>query len=117
MVKILRVFIIQFDKIIFNYIVIKFCARIRSSNIKFCNCDIRDEALLRKIFNENNFDLVLHLAAQVAVTTSCLDPREDFNINALGTFNLLESIRLYSPTSFFINAFRTLVKLALNPDK
>ncbi|MFC1646665.1 NAD-dependent epimerase/dehydratase family protein [Patescibacteria group bacterium] len=38
-------------------------------------------------------DLVLHLAAQVAVTTSVTDPRDDFEINALGTFNLLEVMR------------------------
>ena len=47
---------------------------------------------------------VLHLAAQVAVTTSVSDPREDFEINALGTFNVLEAVRLKSPDSFFINA-------------
>ena len=39
-------------------------------------------------------DIVFHLAAQVAVTTSVVDPREDFEINALGTFNVLEAIRL-----------------------
>ncbi len=39
-------------------------------------------------------DMVFHLAAQVAVTTSVVDPREDFEINALGTFNVLEAIRL-----------------------
>src|SRR5262249_18405300 len=49
-------------------------------------------------------DLVLHLAAQVAVTTSVRNPREDFEINALGTLNVLEAIRLKSPESFFINA-------------
>jgi nucleoside-diphosphate-sugar epimerase len=38
-------------------------------------------------------DVVLHLAAQVAVTTSVADPREDFAINAFGTFNVLEAIR------------------------
>src|SRR5215217_1292001 len=38
-------------------------------------------------------DVVLHLAAQVAVTTSVSRPREDFEINALGTFNLLEAVR------------------------
>ena len=36
---------------------------------------------------------VFHFAAQVAVTTSLLDPREDFEINALGTLNVLEAIR------------------------
>ncbi|HTY36194.1 MAG TPA: GDP-mannose 4,6-dehydratase, partial [Bacteroidota bacterium] len=52
-------------------------------------------------------DIVFHLAAQVAVTTSVVDPREDFEINALGTFNVLEAIRtsgnnptvLYSSTN------------------
>lgn len=38
-------------------------------------------------------DAVLHLAAQVAVTTSVADPRTDFEINALGTFNVLEAAR------------------------
>lgn len=38
-------------------------------------------------------DVVFHLAAQVAVTTSVTNPREDFEINALGTFNVLEAIR------------------------
>jgi CDP-paratose 2-epimerase len=38
-------------------------------------------------------DAVLHLAAQVAVTTSVADPRTDFTINAQGTFNVLEAVR------------------------
>jgi CDP-paratose 2-epimerase len=40
-----------------------------------------------------NHSSVLHLAAQVAVTTSLVDPRTDFEKNALGTFNVLEAIR------------------------
>jgi CDP-paratose 2-epimerase len=40
---------------------------------------------------------VLHLAAQVAVTTSLHDPIEDFEINARGTLNVLEAIRLRNP--------------------
>lgn len=38
-------------------------------------------------------DLIYHLAAQVAVTTSFLSPREDFEVNALGSFNILEAAR------------------------
>jgi len=38
-------------------------------------------------------ELVLHLAAQVAVTTSIVRPIEDFEINARGTFNVLEAVR------------------------
>lgn len=38
-------------------------------------------------------DLLLHFAAQVAVTTSVTDPGHDFDVNALGTFNMLELVR------------------------
>jgi CDP-paratose 2-epimerase len=38
-------------------------------------------------------DIIVHLAAQVAVTTSVTEPREDFEINAHGTFNMLEAAR------------------------
>ena len=36
---------------------------------------------------------VFHFAAQVAVTSSLVDPIEDFEINARGTLNLLEAVR------------------------
>jgi CDP-paratose 2-epimerase len=42
-------------------------------------------------------DRVYHLAAQVAVTTSVADPRADFEVNALGTFNVLEAVRARAP--------------------
>ena len=41
----------------------------------------------------NNSDVIIHLAAQVAVTTSVVNPRKDLMINLVGTFNILESIR------------------------
>ena len=40
----------------------------------------------------------------MAVTTSVSDPREDFEINALGTFNVLEAVRIHSPETFILNA-------------
>lgn len=49
-------------------------------------------------------DVVFHFAAQVAVTTSVSDPRDDFENNALGTFNMLELVRLSQakqPVFFF----------------
>ena len=53
--------------------------------------DVRSpEALLKPVAEA---DVVLHLAAQVAVTTSVLDPRMDFEVNALGTLNVLEAAR------------------------
>lgn len=42
----------------------------------------------------NSVDVVFHLAGQVAVTTSVVNPRLDFKDNALGTFNILEAARL-----------------------
>ena len=54
--------------------------------------DVRDAALLT--ISSRAADVIIHLAAQVAVTTSVIHPREDFEINAQGTFNVLEAARL-----------------------
>jgi CDP-paratose 2-epimerase len=54
--------------------------------------DIRDFETLRRATADA--DVVYHLASQVAVTTSVEDPRHDFEVNALGTFNVLEAARL-----------------------
>ncbi len=54
--------------------------------------DVRDAALLATAARDA--DVIVHLAGQVAVTTSVLHPREDFEANALGTFNVLEAARL-----------------------
>jgi CDP-paratose 2-epimerase len=54
--------------------------------------DVRDAELLTSSSREA--DIIVHLAGQVAVTTSVTHPREDFEINALGTFNVVEAARL-----------------------
>jgi CDP-paratose 2-epimerase len=53
--------------------------------------DIRNGELLRQSALES--DVIVHLAGQVAVTTSVTNPREDFDINAMGTLNILEAAR------------------------
>jgi CDP-paratose 2-epimerase len=64
-------------------------------SLTFIKGDIRNTDDVAKLFPFlKHADMVLHLAAQVAVTTSVLDPRTDFEINALGTFNILEALRL-----------------------
>lgn len=61
----------------------------------FEQADIRDAQAMARIFGANrDAGLVLHLAGQVAVTISVTDPRLDFDVNALGTFNILEAVRL-----------------------
>lgn len=57
--------------------------------------DIRDRERLEEAVSHAK--AVFHLAAQVAVTTSMVDPRGDLEINIVGTFNLLEAIRLRAP--------------------
>ena len=62
--------------------------------LEFFEADIRDRAGMDFIFSKHaNAELVLHLAGQVAVTTSVADPREDYDINATGSFNVLEAAR------------------------
>ena len=60
-------------------------------HLRFVRGDVRDYPSLIEAIGEA--DVVLHLASQVAVTTSVQEPREDFEINALGTFNVLEAVR------------------------
>ena len=57
--------------------------------------DIRDAARLREALRGSK--AVVHLAAQVAVTTSVADPLEDFEVNARGTLNVLEAVRAVAP--------------------
>jgi CDP-paratose 2-epimerase len=71
---------------------------------QFEKIDIRNFKELTTVVGSVKPDALLHLAAQVAVTTSVTDPREDFEINALGTFNVLEAVRIHSPETFILNA-------------
>jgi CDP-paratose 2-epimerase len=65
---------------------------------KFVKADIRDaKKTAAAIKAVKGLGAVLHYAGQVAVTTSVRDPREDFDINALGTFNVLEGVRAAQP--------------------
>lgn len=61
-------------------------------NIKFVKIDItKNQKILEREIAQA--DTVFHFAAQVAVTTSVTEPRRDFEINALGSFNVLEAAR------------------------
>lgn len=60
--------------------------------LRFVEGDVRHaDGVLLDLVEETQ--VVYHQAAQVAVTTSVTNPREDFEVNALGTFNLLEAVR------------------------
>jgi CDP-paratose 2-epimerase len=63
-----------------------------------------DERAVRDVFGRFAPDVVIHCAGQVAVTTSVSDPRRDFAENALGTFNVLEAVRLDAPGAVLLHA-------------
>ena len=65
-------------------------------NIEMQKADIRNADEIQK--TASDVDVIIHTAGQTAVTTSVVDPRTDFEVNALGTFNVLEAARL-SPTN------------------
>lgn len=66
------------------------------------NADICDQRAVEKAIQETQPDVICHLAGQVAMTTSIENPRKDFEVNALGSFNVLEAVRLYSPSTTII---------------
>jgi CDP-paratose 2-epimerase len=65
--------------------------RSAGKRLRFIRGDVRDAAAVAEAID--GVAAVYHLAAQTAVTTSLEDPREDFEINATGTFNVLEAVR------------------------
>ncbi len=58
---------------------------------KFCKRDIRDYAAIKPVFK--NIDCVFHLAAQPRIQPSIINPRESYENNVLGTFNVLMAAR------------------------
>jgi CDP-paratose 2-epimerase len=72
------------------------------SRVTFIKEDVRNPATLLE--HVRNQDAILHLAGQVAVTTSLVDPVTDFDVNARGTLNLLEAVRLNNPKAPFLFA-------------
>ncbi len=76
---------------------------LKRKNITFVRGDISNFNQTKKNFLKFNPDIIINCAGQVAVTTSIINPQEDFNSNALGCFNQLEIIRKYLPKTKFIH--------------
>ncbi|MDM7273529.1 NAD-dependent epimerase/dehydratase family protein [Sulfurihydrogenibium azorense] len=69
---------------------------------KFIHGDVRNREDIEVLIKNEKPDVIFHLAGQVAMTTSLENPRLDFEVNALGTFNLLDAVRKFSPESIVI---------------
>jgi CDP-paratose 2-epimerase len=61
--------------------------------LRFVKGDVRDADLVQSVVGARNVHSVFHFAAQTAVTTSVAAPREDLEINLIGTHNVLEAVR------------------------
>jgi len=69
---------------------------------KSFDADIRDRPSIDAIFKEHRFDAVIHCAAQPSHDKAKDFPLLDFEVNALGTMNLLEASRHYCPEAPFV---------------
>ncbi len=63
------------------------------SSLKIYKGDIRDNNFINEVFNENQFDLVIHLAAMAGVRPSIENPEEYYTVNVNGSLNLLEACK------------------------
>ncbi len=74
------------------------------ANYTHYNLDIRNLEGLEKVFNEYGADikLIIHTAAQPSHDWAAKEPLTDFGVNAVGTLNMLELTRKYSPNAVFI---------------
>jgi CDP-paratose 2-epimerase len=64
--------------------------------------DVRDRIGMEALFRSHRFDLIIHCAAQPSHDKARDIPIVDFEVNALGTVNLLEATRLHSPEAVFV---------------
>src|SRR5919199_2415896 len=68
-------------------------AQAPADSLRFVRGDVRDADLVRSVVGGPGVDIVFHFAAQTAVTTSVVAPRDDLEVNILGTHNVLEAVR------------------------
>lgn len=74
----------------------------KHGSFKFLNIDIRNAEEIESTIQKIKPNIIFHVAGQVAMTTSLINPRMDFEVNALGTLNILESTRKYYPEATII---------------
>lgn len=74
----------------------------KQGDFSFYSSDIRNSNDIEVAIKTIKPNYIFHLAGQVAMTTSIANPRLDFETNAIGTFNLLDAVRKYSPDSVIL---------------
>ncbi len=74
-----------------------------TKNFQPYSIDIRDRQSIFDLFEAHKFDLIIHCAAQPSHDKACQIPLLDFEVNALGTVNLLEATRQFCKEAIFIH--------------
>lgn len=74
----------------------------KNKKFTYIQADINNSHQIKKIFQTKKIILTIHTAAQPSHDWSAFNPLLDYKINALGTLNLLENIRLLRPNSQFV---------------
>lgn len=70
---------------------IRYLKKNHHKNLNIQVCDIRNPYVITEVVQ--SADMIFHFAAQVAVTTSLDDPKKDFDVNLMGTLNILNALR------------------------
>lgn len=78
--------------------------RLRTATRQFTHldADIRDRAAMMEIWRTQRPELIIHCAAQPSHDLAATRPLDDFDVNAVGTVNLLEATRQSAPEAVFI---------------
>src|SRR5438128_1574927 len=79
-------------------------ARLRENTKRFkhVDADIRDRVRMMELWQEIRPELVIHCASQPSHDLAATRPLDDFDVNAVGTINLLEATRLCAPEAVFV---------------
>jgi CDP-paratose 2-epimerase len=72
------------------------------SNFHHFDTDIRDRKEVSKVLSDVRPDAIVHAAAQPSHDLAASRPYDDFDVNAVGTLNLLEATRLFVPKAVFV---------------
>ncbi len=80
---------------------------LKNPNFSLYEVDIRSADALKIIFSKNKIDAVVHLAARGGVQMSIVEPVEYFQINIIGTLNILEQVRLQKIPQFILASSST----------
>lgn len=70
------------------------------SHFCFYEADIRSEKTMEEIFQEHSIDVIIHLAAMAGVRASISQPKLYYDVNIMGTLNLLETARKHKVNQF-----------------